>query len=138
MTDFAALESPLYDEPRFYCEPTDRDPTSELARVKRFRSAIREALPGVVVTATPNAAKRGQKALNQAKAEGALWGFPDITVIYRGKIAFLEWKNGKRQPEQHQIDAMNSILDQGFPVALVRTTEGAFSVLRQAGFPIDG
>jgi len=138
VTDWAALETPLFQEPRFWMEPTDRDPASELTRQARFIGAIERALPGVVVAAIPNAAKRGQKALNQAKKEGALWGFPDLAVIHAGRSAYLEFKAGRAKPKQHQIDAMNRIHDQGVPVALVRTTEGAMRFLKQQGFAIDG
>lgn len=130
------LEEPLYRAPAFYIQPPDKAPESELKRVVAFRKALREALPQARAVAVPNAAKRGQIALNTAKAEGAVWGFPDLLVLYQGRVAFLEFKNGKGKPASHQIDQMNWLCDNGYDVACVRTAQGALDCLRSWGWPI--
>lgn len=133
--DWSALETPLYDEPRFYIEGADKSSDDlEISRVSAFRRELRKTLPAARVVAIPNAAKRGQKAINQAKAEGAKWGFPDVMVIHGPRIVFFEWKGASKRPSDHQVDWCNWLHDQGHRVACVRTVEGAFACLEEWGW----
>lgn len=134
--NWAALETPLDPAPTFPIEPCDKDPRKEIERVVEFRREMRLELPAARIAAVPNAGKRGQKAINQARAEGAAWGFPDLMVFHEGRIAFLEFKNGKGEPSAHQIEWMNFLDASGFDVACVRTAIGAFHFLRSRGWPL--
>lgn len=130
---WADLETPLDEAPLFYVEPKDRDPASEHARqaqtVKRLRNL------GLRVTAIPNARAWGMKAWNRAKAEGVEWGAADLVVCAPGgRTAFIEMKNGREMPEQHQTDWLNSRHRMGFPVAVCRTAGGVVAWLTEQGF----
>jgi len=128
------LEAPLYPDATFYIEPPDDGHATEIERVVAFRKALRQVMPKARVIAVPNAGKRGQVAINRAKAEGASWGFPDIIVLEKDRVAFLEFKNGKRKPANHQIDQMNWLDANGFNVACVRTAQGAVARLEAWGW----
>ena len=135
--DWADLESTLAPVPMFAVEAPDRDPASELERVSAFRRAMRQRAPLCRVVAVPNAGARGQKALNQAKREGAAWGFPDLMVLHAGRVAFIEMKNGKGKPADHQVEWLNYLQEAGFPCGVFRTARAACNFLASAGFPID-
>lgn len=134
--NFAALETPLYAEPAFFIEPRDTSPATEMERVVAFRRDLRKALPAARIAAVPNAGKRGQAAVRQAKAEGMSAGFPDMVIFHAGRIAVLEWKNGTNKPSDAQIDWINWLCAAGFDAACVRTSAGAFSFLRSKGWPL--
>jgi len=132
LSAFDTLEhEPLYEEALFFIEPKDRDPADEATRVSIFRNVLRSAAPQAMVVGIPNAANRGQWAKNQAKKEGAYWGFPDLVVLAPGKTAFLEFKAGQTMPAQHQIDCLNRLHRMGFPVGVFRNAETAVRFLRE-------
>ena len=137
MTYLAQIpEADLAPEPRFLIEPRDNDTASEKARVVRFRRDLREALPNARVVAVPNAGKRGRAAQAQVKAEGLAKGFPDIIVMWNGESVYLEFKAGRTMPTPDQTEWLNYLHDNGQPCAVVRTSKGAFGVLREAGWPV--
>lgn len=137
MNAFAHIpEADLEQEPQFFVEQRDTDSASEKARVVRFRNALRMKLPDARWRAVPNAHDYGPKARAQALAEGAVWGAEDGNLFWRGRVACLEWKNGKEMPKRHQVEWLNWLHANGFTVAVVRTTEGAFEFLRKQGWPV--
>lgn len=136
MNYWADLEAPLDEAPDFYIEPADKDPRGELKRVVEFRRELRMKAPQCRIVAVPNAGNRGQKALNQARSEGAAWGFPDLMVLHEGKVAFLEFKDGKKPPADHQIEWMNWLTRKGFAVGVFRTADRALTWLHEQGFPV--
>lgn len=135
--DWADLDTPLVPVPLFAVEAPDRDSASELARVVAFRKAMRNRAPACRVVAIPNAAARGQKALNQVRAEGAAWGFPDLMVLHAGRVALIEFKNGTSKPSDHQTEWLNYLHASGFPCGVFRTARAACNFLASVGFPID-
>ena len=73
------------------------------------------------------------------KRLGALPGWPDIGVLWRGRLVLLELKRsrgGQLSPAQKllhpRLDAT------GFPVAVVRSVDEALAAVRAAGVPIRG
>jgi hypothetical protein len=132
----ADLDDDLAPVAEFHIEPRDKDHLSELQRIAIFRRELRKRLPTARIIAIPNAAKRGMKALAQAKAEGAAWGAPDMVVLWNGESAFLEFKNGTASPAPHQVDWLNWLHCNGYPCAVVRTAEGAFEFLRKLGWRV--
>jgi hypothetical protein len=135
MSLWDALETPLAEQPLFHIDERDREPASEFARqcelVKRLRGA------GLHVMAIPNARAWGMKAWNRAKAEGVEWGAADLVVNGPGRLtAFIEMKNGREMPEQHQIDWLNARHRLGLPVGVFRRANSAVAWLREQGFPI--
>lgn len=136
LTNWDALETPLYEEPLFHIDERDNDPASEDDRQGEFARIIR-ATPGVRIAAFLNDHNWGQKALNRARKLGAWWGFPDSGVLAEPRlIAFCEFKNGKRMPEQHQVDCLNALHRMGFPVGVFRRADSALAFLAEQGFPV--
>ena len=134
--DWSKFDTPLYEEPLFYIEPKDKDKRSEIERQASFRKKLKNAIPDADAVAVPNAGKRGPKAIRAAKLEGLKPGFPDLIVIHQGRVAFLEFKNGKKMPNDTQVDVMNWLHRSDFNVACVRTPEKAFELLKEWGWPV--
>jgi hypothetical protein len=137
-------EAPLHEQPEFFIEPTDKDPASEIQRVAMFRQLMRMASPQTMIVGIPNAGKRGQWALNQARKEGLYAGFPDLQCMAPSRIgkppliAFLEWKDARSKPASHQVDCLNRLHRMGFPCGVFRQAETAVAFLRRNGFPVGG
>ena len=110
---------------------------SELAVVTRFRSRARIHCPAVRIVAIPNAAKRGQKALNSLRREGAAFGFPDVMLLWPGRgIAFIEFKNsdgGRLSDNQREWIARLKAM--GFPASVQNDPDAALGWLRDMGAP---
>ncbi len=136
MNAFASLETPL-DEPldnEVHIDAKDKNPKPELERQAELVAAIKRNFARVKVAAVPNGGKRGQKALNQARREGAWWGFVDLLVIGRPQlVAFIEIKNGTEMPRQNQIDAINWLHRAGHHVGVFRRADSAVEWLRGIG-----
>lgn len=109
--------------------------TPEIAIQTLFRSRARIKCPGVRIVAIPNAGKRGQKALNQARREGAQWGFPDVMCLWRGGAAFIEFKSAKGKLDDNQAEWLDRLADMGFPATASRDPDHALEFLRSAGAP---
>jgi hypothetical protein len=127
------LETPLRPTVQFFIEAPDREPASELQRVASFRRDLRKGFPAARVAAFPNAGKRGPAAVRQAKAEGMAPGMVDMLVLHAGRLAFLEWKNGRDLPSNAQTEWMNWLDAQGHVVGCVRTSRGAIAFLKERG-----
>ena len=151
MNAWAALESSLKAEPLFFVEKPDGERhLSELDRQSWLVSYIRRTSPKVIVAATPNAAKRGLKAQAQAKREGLLAGFPDLTICWDvadGHVpdgpsaAFCEMKGYDKSGRagslsQAQIETMNRLHIAGLPVACFFSAKSAIRWLRSLGCPL--
>ena len=133
--DLEAQSPPLHQWPLFHIDDRDRDPASEHARQAEFVKRCRAR--GWCVTAIPNARAWGMKAWNRAVAEGAEWGASDLIVTADGgRIAFLEFKNGREMPAQHQVDWLNRQHRLGFPVGVFRRADSAIAWLIEQGFPV--
>jgi hypothetical protein len=110
---------------------------SELAIQTLFRSRARMQCPAVKIVAIPNAAKRGQKAMNQARREGAAWGFPDVMCLCAGRVAFIEFKRADGQVSANQNDWLEWLTSDGFPATVARDPDDALRFLRDHGFPFE-
>lgn len=108
---------------------------SELEIQTVFRARARMRCPAVRVVAIPNAAARGQKGLNQARREGAAWGFPDVMCLWEGGIAFVEFKAAKGKVAEHQAEWLDRLVAMGFPATVSRDPDHALEFLRGAGAP---
>lgn len=109
---------------------------SELEIQTLFRSRVRMRCPAVKVVAIPNAAARGQKGLNQARREGAAWGFPDVMCLWRrGSIAFIEFKSANGKLAEHQSEWLDQLVADGFPATVSRDPDHALAFLREVGAP---
>lgn len=136
ISSWASLETPLDPAPRFYIESPDSFEANEAERQALFVAKARRA--GLIVVAVNNGAKRGQRALNEAKRLGAMWGFPDVIVFHAGRVACLEFKNGKTHPSFRQVECLNRLVDAGIPCGAFRTAARALGFLAGLGFHVDG
>lgn len=133
---FDVLDEPLTEEPLFHIDERDRDPASEDDRQGAFAALVRKT-PGLWIASVPNERGWGMRAWNRAKKLGAWWGFPDTIVTAEPRLAaMLEFKNGTRMPEQHQIRCLNALHRMGFPVGVFRRADSAMEFLRRHGFPV--
>ena len=128
---FSDLEEAMETAPRKGKSATP----SELAIQTLFRSRARMQCPAVRIVAIPNAAKRGQKAMNQARREGAAWGFPDVMCLAGGRAAFIEFKAAKGKLSDNQADWLDWLSATGFPATVARSPDEALAFLKANGFP---
>lgn len=113
-----------------------KSPRSELATRTVFRSRVKIQCPAVRVIGIPNAAKRGQRAMNTARKEGAMWGFPDDLCLWAiRKVAMVEWKRVGEEPDQRQLDVHAMLRRMGFPVLVATDPDQALAWLRGLGAP---
>ena len=112
-------------------------PRSELEVVTRFRARARIHCPAVRIVAVPNAAKRGQKALNSLRREGAAFGFPDLMLLWPNRgIAFIEFKNSEGgRLSDNQREWIARLRAMGFPASVQNDADAALEFLRHCGAP---
>lgn len=125
-------------DPAIYVEPKDKDPRSEDARQAEFVAFMRKHCRACRVYAVPNGTHIASMA-GRAKRqrEGLLSGEPDIGVSWAGHpTARIEFKNGRKDPEPNQVEALNWYHRRGHPVAVCRTMEGALRWLASVGAPV--
>lgn len=137
--DFRAMETPLKPvlDPRVYVEPKDKGAASELDRQGAWVAFIHRYACRVLVYAVRNGAHiASTSGRNKAKREGLYTGFPDTGANWDGGLAYLEWKDGRGDPSDAQIDCLNRLVAMGYPCAIVRTLETANRWLIEQGCPI--
>lgn len=109
---------------------------SESAIQSLFRSRARIQCPAVKIVAIPNAAKRGQRALNQARREGAAWGFPDVLCFWpMGRVAAIEFKAADGRLRDNQAEWLDTLNEMGIPATVSRDPDHALAFLRRCGAP---
>jgi len=84
-----------------------------------------------------NAASAAEGA--RRKRLGALPGWPDLGVFYRGSVVLLELKRsryGALSPAQRVLHPRLS--DNGFPVAVCRSVDEALDAVAAGGAPVRG
>jgi hypothetical protein len=84
-----------------------------------------------------NAASAAEGA--RRKRLGALAGWPDLGVFYRGRVVLLELKRsryGALSPAQRVLHPRLS--DAGFPVVVCRSVEEALAAVAAGGVPVRG
>lgn len=116
---------------------TKPTPKSELAIQTLFRSRARMQCPRIRIVAIPNAAKRGQKAMNQVRREGAAWGFPDVMCLCDGRVAFIEFKRADGTVSESQAEWIEWLNGASFPSTVARDPDDALQWLREQGFPFE-
>lgn len=113
-----------------------KDNPSEIEIVTLFRARCKIQCPGVALVAVPNAAKRGQWAINQAMREGMAIGFPDMICLFDGgRAAFIEWKAWGGKASANQLDWIERLKRKGFPAIIARSADEGLDFLRSIGAP---
>ena len=123
----------------------ERSDRLELPIQVAFRKLVREHCRGVRVVAIPNAGKRGQKAVRQAKAEGMQSGFPDTMCLWGDvsapEAAFIEFKRGDATASSvsyNQAEWLDWLRLAGFSCCVCRDERRALEWLRSVGAPFAG
>lgn len=135
--DWAALDEPVKPVPLFLIEPPDKHPGSEIQRQASFLKMMRQLAPDVIVYANTNGTHIATLA-GRAKAnrEGRTIGCPDITVVWNRGVAWIEFKSGKGQPSDAQVEFGNRLVRAGQLMACFRDPLNAVNWLREQGAPV--
>lgn len=110
-----------------------RDPSndqSEASIQARFRGRMKILAPEIILFAVPNAGKRTAWERRERGREGMLPGFPDMGALYDQRAAFLEFKSGTGSLSNVQIDTLNRLAAQDFPVGVFRSADTAVEWLQ--------
>lgn len=110
-------------------------PLTELQIVTKFRARARIACPALAIVGIPNAAKRGQWAVNQAKREGMSAGFPDMICLWEGGVAFIEWKRVGGRLSLNQVEWLARLADMGHRAIVCDDADKGLAFLRSCGAP---
>ena len=142
MNAFAAidlLETPLKPvlDPRVYVEPKDRAKDSENARQWAWVKYMHQTARRVLVFAVPNGTNIASFAGRaKVKREGLYTGFPDTGATWTGCTAYLEWKDGRGDLSDAQIECLNRLAAMDHPCGVFRTVEAAVNWLHAIGAPV--
>ena len=139
VSNWADLEMTLEPvlDPAIYVEPKDRDPSLEDKRQAAWVSLMRRTAHACLVFAIPNGTNiKSRYGRAKVKREGLHTGFPDNGVLWDGGQAYPEWKAGRGDPSDAQIETLNWMHRRGIPVAIVRTPLGCMRWLRSIGAPV--
>ncbi|GLI99148.1 hypothetical protein [Sphingobium sp. BS19] len=135
MIDLGALLDDEQDE-AWHIDPRDEDPRDEIARQSAFLRDAKFLCPKVDIFAVPNAGKRSQWAAGKAKREGMVAGVLDLVATWPGAgVAFLEWKDGSKMPDDNQRERLNRYVRQGHHCGVFRQEQSALTFLRDCGAP---
>lgn len=152
MSAFDHLECALKPVPLFPVEkPDGRKDLSELDRQSWFVNYMRRTQPHILVYANVNAAKRGPKAIQQARKEGMRAGVFDITCAWdiahakddRPTVAWCEFKGysasgAAGKLTDAQIEFGNDLHTKGIPAACFFSAKSCINWLRSIGAPLQG
>jgi hypothetical protein len=78
---------------------------------------------------SPNEGKRGWMERAALKNNGTMAGWPDIEIVWDGRIFFLELKSNKGKPSAAQIACHFALAQAGAGVATCRTIDAVANVL---------
>lgn len=133
---FDNLEATDADEP-WHRDPTDNDLRPEFKRQSAFLAKVRKLCPAVDVVAIPNAGKSTHYERIQRWREGARAGALDLQCTWGppATIAFLEFKNGKDDPDKNQRERLNRYFRMGHHCGVFRNEHSAIDFLRRCGAP---
>lgn len=133
LLDFPVHEE-LHEEPLFYIEPKDRDPSSEDERQREVVAECRRLR--LFVAHIPQSGKRSDYERTKLHRNGAIAGVPDLYIAWSGGQYWAEMKDGKAGPSRPQIDVMNDLTRRNIPCGVHRGWESLVPRLVQAGAPI--
>lgn len=85
---------------------------------------------------SPNEGKRGWKSQADLKASGFSVGWPDLEIVWQGRVYFLELKSEKGRVSPAQTTCHAGLIAAGAPVAVVRSLEEAVAQLSAWGIPL--
>ena len=114
----------------FHIDPTHKSAQDEIGVQVLFRTRMRTLAPQVMLVGIPNAGRRTAWEGKQRGREGMVAGFPDMMALHDGCAAFLEFKKGSGSLQANQIDVLNRLVRQDFPVGVFRSADTAVEWLQ--------
>ncbi len=97
--------------------------------VKWFRLVFKE--PNYLIFSVPNGGARNLITAKILKAEGTRAGMPDLCVMTKNKIFFIEMKYGKGRQNDNQKEIEKMVTDFGFGYYICRDFDEFQSVCGQ-------
>lgn len=85
---------------------------------------------------SPSEGKRGWRSQAALKSSGFSAGWPDLEIIWQGRVYFLELKSEKGRVSPAQAECHAGLIAAGASVAIIRSLEEAVSQLRAWGVPL--
>ena len=120
----------IADRLPFHVDPRNaKDDRDEGSIQALFRRRMKMVAPQVILVAVPNAGKRTAWEKRQRAREGLVPGFPDMLAMFDGRTAALEFKSGIGSLSDQQIDTLNRLAAQDFPVGVFRSPDTAIEWL---------
>jgi len=99
-----------------------------------FRDHIEPRLvAGAVAFAIPNGGHRHKRVAEELRAEGVVAGIPDICVVHRGRVYFLEMKAARGTLRRHQREMIALLENAGATCAVARGLDAAVAQLAAWG-----
>lgn len=116
----------IADRLPFHVDKRDAANDSDEAAIQvAFRRKMKTLAPKVILVAVPNAGRRTAWEKRQRAKEGLVPGFPDMLAMFDGRTAAIEFKSGIGSLSNVQIDTLNRLAAQDFPVGVFRSADTA-------------
>lgn len=116
-------------------KPRKRRATPEHdAQVELFSDHITPRLvAGAVAFAIPNGGFRHKRVAEELRAEGVVAGVPDICIVWRGRVFFIEMKAARGTLRRHQKEMIARLEAAGATCAVARGLDAAIAQLEAWG-----
>lgn len=92
--------------------------------------------PDAVAHHSPGEGKRSRRAQGELKRSGFTSGWPDLEIVWDGKVVFVELKAGRGALSAAQRATHRKLHYCGAPVCVCRSPEDVEFVLRAHGLPL--
>lgn len=91
---------------------------------------LQYASKGYLIHHSPNGGKRNAREGARFKAMGVLAGYPDLTIIAKNKVFFVEMKSDKGKLTENQSNVHDVLRNNGFFVFVVNSLDGFMDICK--------
>ena len=106
------------------------------AQEKKIFSHTADLRSGKEYWAIPNAGRRTVWEAAKAKREGLRAGVLDLTILWQGGVAFIEFKSGRGDCTETQKDMLDDLHRRGHHCGVFRNSATALAWLKEIGAPV--
>ena len=85
---------------------------------------------------SPNAARRTRREIAEIKSHGMRTGWPDLEIVYRGGVYFIELKAPNKHVSPEQAQCHRELRCAGARVGVARSLVEVSLLLASWGFPL--
>jgi hypothetical protein len=85
---------------------------------------------------SPGEGRRGWKSQADLKSSGFTTGWPDLEIVWQGRVYFLELKSAKGRVSPVQAKCHAGLSAAGAPIGVVRSLDEAVARLKEWGIPL--